>query len=94
MRKVMEAVSATGKIELEEAFTVQQAARLTGLSEHTLRYYERVGLLPRVRRRDSSRHRRYSARDISIIETLARPAPRRLRASSPAVFAVTIQESR
>jgi DNA-binding transcriptional MerR regulator len=71
MSKVMEAGSAAGEIELEEAYTIQQAARLTGLSEHTLRYYERVGLLPRVRRQDSSRHRRYSARDISIVETLA-----------------------
>jgi MerR family transcriptional regulator, aldehyde-responsive regulator len=71
MSKVIEARSAPGDIELEEAFTVQQAAQLTGLSEHTLRYYERVGLLPPVRRQDSSRHRRYSVGDISIIETLA-----------------------
>jgi len=71
MSKVMEAAGVTGDIELEEAFTVQQVAHLTGLSEHTLRYYERVGLLPPVRRQDSSRHRRYSTGDISLIETLA-----------------------
>jgi DNA-binding transcriptional MerR regulator len=71
MSKVMEVQSAAGDIAPEEAFTVQQAAQLTGLSEHTLRYYERVGLLPPVRREDSSRHRRYSAEDISIIESLA-----------------------
>jgi hypothetical protein len=28
-----------------ELLTVQQAAEQTGLSEHTLRYFERVGLL-------------------------------------------------
>jgi MerR-like DNA binding protein len=56
MSKVMEAGRVAADVELEEAFTVQQAAQLTGLSEHTLRYYERVGLLPPVRRQDSSRH--------------------------------------
>jgi DNA-binding transcriptional MerR regulator len=71
MSKVMAAGSVAAGVELEEAFTIQQAAQLTGLSEHTLRYYERVGLLPPVRRQDSSRHRRYSVADISIIETLA-----------------------
>src|SRR5437763_879054 len=29
-------------------YTVQQAAALTGLSEHTLRYYERIGLIQPV----------------------------------------------
>src|SRR5712691_5548724 len=71
MTRVTEVAIVAGDTELEEAFTVQQAAQLTGLSEHTLRYYERVGLLPPVRRQDSSRHRRYSVADISLIETLA-----------------------
>ena len=30
-----------------EGYTVQQVARSTGLSEHTLRYYERARLLDR-----------------------------------------------
>jgi len=44
---------------------------MTGLSEHTLRYYERARLLQPVRRQDSSRHRRYSAEDIARLQTLA-----------------------
>jgi DNA-binding transcriptional MerR regulator len=52
-------------------FTVQQAALRTGLSEHTLRYYERAGLLQPIRRQDSSRHRRYSSNDVARIATLA-----------------------
>jgi DNA-binding transcriptional MerR regulator len=71
MSKVAEVQSVADEVVLAETFTVQQAVKLTGLSEHTLRYYERVGLLPPVRRQQSSRHRRYSLRDISIIETLA-----------------------
>ena len=54
-----------------ENYTVQQTAALTGLSEHTLRYYEKVGLMKPVRRQDSSGHRRYSAADITKLETLA-----------------------
>jgi MerR family transcriptional regulator, aldehyde-responsive regulator len=57
--------------EPELALTVQQTAERTGLSEHTLRYYERAGLLDPVRRHDSSRHRRYSAADLARIQTLA-----------------------
>ena len=52
-------------------FTVQQAAKLTGLSEHTLRYYERAGLIQPVHRHHSSGHRRYSGADITKLQTLA-----------------------
>lgn len=54
-----------------EELTVHQAAARTGLSEHTLRYYERAGLLHPVRRQDSSGHRRYSTVDVARIATLA-----------------------
>lgn len=52
-------------------YTVHQAAARTGLSEHTLRYYERAGLLQPIKRQDSSRHRRYSSMDLARISTLA-----------------------
>jgi DNA-binding transcriptional MerR regulator len=51
--------------------TVQETAARTGLSEHTLRYYERAGLLAAVRRDGSSGHRRYSADDVARVRTLA-----------------------
>ena len=50
---------------------MQETAERTGLSEHTLRYYERAGLLTAVRRDDSSGHRRYSADDVARVRTLA-----------------------
>jgi DNA-binding transcriptional MerR regulator len=53
-------------------FTIQQVARLTGLSEHTLRYYEKIALIDPVPRDDSSGHRRYDAAALTRIESLAR----------------------
>jgi len=35
---------------MEAEFTIQQVAKSTGLSVHTLRYYERNGLLEAVTR--------------------------------------------
>lgn len=61
------------------ALSVQQAVERTGLSEHTLRYYERAGLIPRVHRAGNS-HRRYTELDIEWIEFVAR-----LRATGMAI---------
>ena len=52
-------------------FTLQEVVQRSGLSEHTLRYYERIGLLDRVKRDSSSSHRRYTAEDVQNIEALA-----------------------
>ncbi len=52
-------------------FTLQEVVQRSGLSEHTLRYYERIGLLDDVKRDNSSGHRRYTAEDVQIIEMLA-----------------------
>jgi DNA-binding transcriptional MerR regulator len=54
-----------------ESYTVQQAAALTGLSEHTLRYYERIGLIKQVQQQETSGHRRYGPADLAKLETLA-----------------------
>ncbi len=51
--------------------TIQEVAVLTNLSVHTLRYYERIGLLDPVNRAESG-HRRYCASDIAWIEFLTR----------------------
>jgi DNA-binding transcriptional MerR regulator len=40
--------------------TISELAESTGLSKHTLRYYERTGLVPLVERHPSSGHRRYT----------------------------------
>ena len=48
---------------MDEELTIQQAADQTGLSLHTLRYYERIGLIPPIRRAPNG-HRRYSEQDV------------------------------
>lgn len=57
--------------ENPESFTVQQVVELTGLSEHTLRYYEKANLIEAVKRDSSSGHRRYSAENLAKIKSLA-----------------------
>jgi len=41
--------------------SIQEFSRITGVSSHTLRYYERAGLMPRVER-NAGGHRRYGER--------------------------------
>lgn len=56
---------------MKEMLAIQEVAARTGLSAHTLRYYERIGLLDPVDRA-SSGHRRYVEADIAWIEFLNR----------------------
>ncbi|MEU2383600.1 MerR family transcriptional regulator [Streptomyces sp. NPDC012461] len=44
-------------------YTISEVAALTGLSAHTLRWYERIGLMPHVDRSHTGQ-RRYSNRDL------------------------------
>lgn len=48
---------------IEQGLSIGEAAKASGLSEDTLRYYERIGLTPYVVRA-SSGHRRYSPEDL------------------------------
>jgi DNA-binding transcriptional MerR regulator len=61
----------------EAELTISQIAELTGLTTHTLRYYEREGLMLAPIERASSTHRRYSAADVGWVTFLTR-----LRASA------------
>jgi DNA-binding transcriptional MerR regulator len=55
-----------------DALSISDAAQLTGLSAHTLRYYERAGLmLDRVERAPST-HRRYSEAEIRWVTLLTK----------------------
>lgn len=56
---------------MEQALTIQQVAEATGLSVHTLRYYERCDLIAPVQRANNG-HRRYSAQDIRWIQFLTK----------------------
>ncbi|AXV76403.1 MULTISPECIES: MerR family transcriptional regulator [Ralstonia solanacearum species complex] len=51
--------------------TIRQAAEATGLSTHTLRYYERIGLLDSVERRGNG-HRVFRAADMAWLAFLLR----------------------
>lgn len=52
-----------------DRLTIQEVARITGLSAHTLRYYERIGLIHPIRREENS-HRHYTRDDVGWIEFL------------------------
>lgn len=56
---------------MEDKLTIAQVASLSGLSVHTLRYYERSGLLEAVSR-DQKGHRRYSSANVKQIQFLNR----------------------
>ena len=51
--------------------TIAEVAQRTGLTRHTLRYYERDGLMLGVGRAGSG-HRRYSERDLGWIELITK----------------------
>lgn len=53
----------------EELLTIQQAAEATGMTAHTLRYYERIGLIHPIGRAGNT-HRRYSQADLGWIDFL------------------------
>jgi DNA-binding transcriptional MerR regulator len=56
----------------EMALSISDAAAEAGVSAHTLRYYERVGLVPRISREASSGRRAYSRQDVDWIIFLTR----------------------
>ena len=56
---------------MDTELSIQQVAAITQVSAHTLRYYERIGLLTRVARATSG-HRRYASQDIAWINFLMR----------------------
>ncbi|HEX4190653.1 MAG TPA: MerR family transcriptional regulator [Marmoricola sp.] len=52
--------------------TIAEAAEHTGLTAHTLRYYERDGLMLASVDRSSSGHRRYTEQDLTWIRMITR----------------------
>jgi len=68
--------------DLPERVTIAEAAELTGLTAHTLRYYERIGLV-RVGRDDAG-YRSYDRRAMSRIMFITR-----LRASDMPVSTIS-----
>ena len=56
----------------DDTLTIAEAARRTGLTPHTLRYYEQQGLMLDWVERTDATHRRYSAGAIAWIEFLTK----------------------
>jgi DNA-binding transcriptional MerR regulator len=52
-----------------EKLTIQEVTKATGLSAHTLRYYERIGLIHPIARQENTR-RCYTADDVGWIDFL------------------------
>ncbi|RUS47352.1 MerR family transcriptional regulator [Cohnella sp. AR92] len=57
-------------MKAEQIFTIKQTADKTGISEDTIRYYEKIALLPRADRKDNG-HRVYHQEDINKIRLIS-----------------------
>ena len=55
-----------------ELLTISDAARAVGVSAHTLRYYERAGLMLDRVERNAATHRRYTDEDLRWVILLTR----------------------
>jgi DNA-binding transcriptional MerR regulator len=65
-------VSRPARPHPEEGLTIAEAARRTGVSVHTLRYYERAGLVINPVERNDSGRRRYRQLDLDWITICTR----------------------
>ncbi|MEK5445212.1 MerR family transcriptional regulator [Paenibacillus sp. FSL R7-0331] len=54
----------------QEGYSIKKTAELTGITEDTIRYYEKIGLLPRARRKGNT-HRIYSSADVERMKLIA-----------------------
>ncbi|MFC4036552.1 MerR family transcriptional regulator [Streptomyces polygonati] len=54
-----------------DQYTISEVADFTGLSAHTLRWYERIGLMPHVDRSHTGQ-RRFSNRDLTWLDLVGK----------------------
>ncbi|MCL2553944.1 MAG: MerR family transcriptional regulator [Actinomycetia bacterium] len=55
----------------QDRYTISEVADLTGLSAHTLRWYERIGLMPHVDRSHTGQ-RRFTNRDLDWLDLVGK----------------------
>ncbi|GAA2449605.1 MerR family transcriptional regulator [Streptomyces glaucus] len=55
----------------EDRYTISEVAALTGLTAHTLRWYERIGLMPHIDRSHTGQ-RRYRNRDLDWLDLVGK----------------------
>ena len=54
-----------------QLYTIREVAKLSGLAESTLRYYETIGLIHPITRDSSSKHRVYNEHDVNFAVAIA-----------------------
>ena len=54
-----------------KTYTIKDAAKISGLPESTLRYYETIGLIDPIQRDTSSKYRVYSEDDVNLVVVVA-----------------------
>lgn len=59
------------QIESNQTYTIMEAAKLSGLPESTLRYYETIGLIDKIKRGTTSKQREYTDDDINMVIAVA-----------------------
>jgi len=69
--------------------SISEVAAVTGLTQDTLRWYEREGMIPTIAR-GSDRRRRYSERDVRLIELLVKLRTTGMPTSDMQRFAVLL----
>jgi DNA-binding transcriptional MerR regulator len=57
--------------EGQDRYTISEVVALTGLTAHTLRWYERIGLMPHIDRSHTGQ-RRYSNRDLDWLDLVGK----------------------
>ena len=57
---------------MKAEIAIGELSRRTGCNIETIRYYERIGLLPKARRESGGRFRRYDAEDIARLRFIRR----------------------
>lgn len=57
--------------DVKVGYSIMEAAKLSGLPESTLRYYESIGIIAPIARDASSKHRVYSEDDLNVVISVA-----------------------
>ncbi|MFJ3902331.1 MerR family transcriptional regulator [Streptomyces sp. NPDC090025] len=75
----------------KERYTISEVAALTGLSAHTLRWYERIGLMPHVDRSHTGQ-RRFTERDLGWLRFVGKLRLTGMAVADMVRYAELIQE--
>lgn len=67
-------------------FSIKETSEQAGLSEDTIRYYEKIGLIPRAERKPN-RHRVYRSEDIHTMKLITCLKNRNVSGGNEALFA-------